>query len=117
MKFNPKPEVYNTLKSLGYTCIQGDQATFKTEQIPAITFSVGSKSARYELDKTPSAYDVEIIVDVWANESTTASRIADEAEEAMREKDYLLTFSSDIPSPEGCLYHTNLRFAAVKIPK
>ena len=114
MTFNPKPEIYAKLRTLGYNCIQGSQETFKS--VPAITFSIADKSARYELDKTPSAYDIEATVDVWANDSVTTSRIAEEVETAMRDIDYLLTFSSDVASPEGCLTHTTMRFSAVKTP-
>ena len=114
MTYNPKPEIYAKLKSLGYACIQGNQETFT--KVPAITFTLGNKSARYELDKNPSAYDVEVVVDVWANDSVTASGIVDEVEAAMLDIDYLLTYSTDVPAPDGCLYHTNLRFSAIKEP-
>lgn len=114
MSFNPKPEIFKALKALGYTCLQGSQGTYP--KAPAITFTIGDKSARYELDNTPSAYDVETVVDVWANDSVTTSRIADEVEVAMRGIDYRLTYSADVAAPEGTLFHTNLRFAAVKIP-
>lgn len=112
--FNPKPEIFTALKALGYTCLQGSQETFS--KVPAITFSIGDKSARYELDNTPSAYDVEVVVDVWANDSVTTSRIANEVEVAMRGIDYRLTYSADVAAPEGTLCHTSLRFAAVKLP-
>lgn len=113
MTFNPKPEIYATLHALGYTCLQGSQETFKS--VPAITFSIADKSARYELDGQPSAYDVDVTVDIWANDSVTTSRIAGEVETAMRDIDYLLTFSSDVAAPEGCLTHTTMRFSAVKV--
>ena len=116
MTFNPKPEIFAKLNSLGYSCKQGFQETFLKTEVPAITFTIGDKSARSELDGTPSAYDIEAIVDIWANDSVTASRIAGEVEAAMLDIEYLLTYSADVAAPEGCLNHMNLRFSAVKIP-
>lgn len=110
--YNPKKEIYQILSSLGYACSQGNQATFK--EVPAITFTIGSNQPRYDLSKAVTASDIEVVVDVWANESVTTSRIASEAEAAMREHDYLLSFSSDIPAPEGCLHHYQMRFGGIK---
>lgn len=115
--YNPKPEVYETLKALGYSCSQGRQAVFEEDKLPAITFTLGNKTGRYELDKTARAYDVEVVVDVWGNESAVVSRVAGEAEAAMLEIDYLLTYCADIPpdlETEGSLYHIQMRFGAIK---
>lgn len=111
--YNPKTEVYNKLKALGYTCIQGNQATFT--QVPAITFNVADNVPRYGIDKEISSSEVEIIVDIWTNDSVTGSSVAQQVEAAMREIDYLLTYSADIPYPEGSLYHIQMRFGAIKI--
>lgn len=110
--YNPKTEVFAKLKTLGYTCVQGSQAVFNS--VPTITFSVGDNVPRYTLNKEISASDIEIVVDIWANDSVSASSVAKKVELAMREIDYLLTYSADIPFPEGSLYHTQMRFGAVK---
>ena len=118
--FNPKPEVFKALKKLGYYCSQGRQAVFEKNNLPAITFTVGNNVPNYCIDKEVASSDVEIVVDVWANESAIASRIAGEAEAAMREIDYLQTYCADIPpdlETEGSLYHIQLRFDAVKVKR
>ncbi len=110
--YQPKSDVYKKLSSLGYSCTQGSQAVLN--ETPAITFRIGDNTPRYDLDKEITAQDIEVIVDVFADDSVTLSRITSEVEAAMREIDYLLTFSTDVPSPEGALFHANCRFRAVK---
>lgn len=110
--FNPKTEVYSTLSSLGYACTQGSQDVFN--EVPAITFSVTGNEPIYDLGKHIDGSNVEITVDIWANDSVTASSIAKEAEVAMRNIDYLLTYLADVPSPQGALYHINMRFDGIK---
>jgi hypothetical protein len=110
--FNPKPEIYAKLSSLGYACVQGAQETFT--ETPAITFRLGDNSPRYTLDNQIAAQDVEVIVDVFADDSVTLSRIVGEVESAMREIFYRLSYQTDVPSPKGALYHANCRFAAIK---
>lgn len=110
--YNPKTEVYNALKALGYACSQGNQAVFN--KVPAITFTVSDNTPRYDLDSDVSASDITVTVDVWGDDSVTVSRIASEAEAAMRKINYLLTNSLDAPAPEGCLHHYQLRFSGVK---
>ena len=110
--YNPKKEVYTALKALGYSCIQGSQAVFNN--VPAITFNIGDNVPTYDLEKDIAKFDVEMNVDVWADDSVTASRVAKEVEMAMRGIDYLLTYLADIPSPEGALYHIAMRYDAIK---
>ena len=110
--FSPKSEIFSKLKSLGYACSQGSQAVFN--ETPAITFRIGDNSPRYTLENEISVQDVEAIVDIFADESVIASGILTEVEKAMREIGYRLTYSADVPSPEGALHHTNCRFAAIK---
>lgn len=114
--FNPKTEIFQALSaiSLDYTVMQGTQAEFNST--PAITYWIGDNSPEYDLSKAIAKQDIEVVVDVFADDSITVSRIVGEVEAAMREIDYLLTTSTDVPNPEGALYHANLRFSAVKIP-
>lgn len=108
----PKAEVYAKLNSLGYACSQNSQAIFN--DVPAITFYVGDNSPSYTLDNEIGVSNVQMIVDVWADDSVTASSVVEEVESAMREIGYLLSYSADVPTPEGALYHVNLRFDAIK---
>lgn len=106
----PKPQVYEALKALGYYCHQGAQAVFADDEVPAITFRVDNNSANLDLDNEIASQDIEVVIDVWADDSPTASKILSETEEAMRKIGYRLSYSADVPSPEGSLAHINCRF-------
>ena len=110
--FMPKKEVYNALKALGYSCSQGSQPVFN--KTPAITFYISDNAPTYDLDKYIVGQEVEITVDIWADDSVTTTNVAKQAEVAMREIDYLLTYQADIPRPEGALYHIQMRFVGIK---
>jgi len=110
--YNPKKDVFKALNALGYSCIQGNQSVFN--KTPAITFYISDNHPQYDLDKAIVANLAEMTVDVWGDDSVTTSRVASEAEQAMREIDYLLTYQADIPRPEGALYHIQMRFEAIK---
>lgn len=110
--FNPKKEIYSVLNSLGYSCTQGSQAVFNS--VPAVTFRIGDNVPQYDLDKEILGSNIEVVVDVFANDSVKASSVAKEVEIAMRSIDYLLTYLADVPSPEGSLYHINMRFDGIK---
>lgn len=110
--YMPKEEVYTALNALGYSCTQGSQSVFN--ETPAITFYISDNSPTYDLDKKIVGQEVEMTVDVWGDDSVTTTSVAQEAEDAMREIDYLLTYLADIPSPEGALYHIQMRFVGIK---
>lgn len=106
----PKSDVYNSLKSLNYYVSQSQPSTFN--ELPAIIFSVGNNSITYDLDNNIGTQDIEVIVDIWAEDSVTASKVLSEVEQTMRLQNYRMSFSSDIPNT-GNLYHINCRFQKV----
>lgn len=112
--FLPKSEIYEALKALGYYCLQGAQATFNDDQIPAITLRIDNNSINLDLDNDISSQDITVTVDIWADDSNTASKILSQAEEAMRAVGYRMTYSADIPSPKGALFHIQCRFSGIK---
>jgi len=107
----PKAEIFSALAALGYECRQGSQAVFANP--PAITFYVANNSVDLDLDNEISSQEVTVVVDIFADDSPTASRILSEVEIAMRNLGYRLSFSADVPSPEGALYHITTRFDGV----
>lgn len=111
--FLPKTQIYNALKELGYYCHQGSQAVFSDNEVPAITFRIDNNSVNLDLDKDIRSQDIQAVVDIWADDSLTASEILSKVEEAMRGIDYQMTYSADVPSPEGCLFHIQCRFSTV----
>lgn len=103
----PKSDIYNSLKELNYYVSQTQPPTFN--ELPALIFSVGNNSVEYGLDNEILSQDLEIQIDIWAEESVTASRILSEVEEKMRLNLYKMSFSNDVPNT-GNLYHIVCRF-------
>ena len=104
----PKADIFNSLKTLGYPVTQTQPATFT--DLPAITFSVGNNAVSADLDGNISSQDIEVQIDVWAEDSVTASTVLSQVEELMRSNLYIMSFSNDVPNA-GNLYHTVCRFA------
>lgn len=113
MMYIPKTQIYDKLKALGYYCHQGAQAVFADEEVPAITFRIDNNSVNLDLDNNIASQDIEVVIDIWADDSPTASSILSKVEEAMRSIGYRLTYSADVPSPDGCLFHHNCRFVTI----
>lgn len=104
----PKADIYNSLKTLPYYVSQTQPPIFN--ELPAIIFSVGNNSVSTDLDGDISSQDIEIQIDIWAEDSVTASTILSQVEKLMRSNLYIMSFSNDVPNV-GNLYHTVCRFA------
>ena len=104
----PKTDVYNSLKALPYYVSQTQPAIFT--DLPAIIFSVGNNAITTDLDGNIASQDVEIQVDIWAEDSVTASTILSQVEEIMRSNLYNMSYSNDVPNVSN-LYHIVCRFA------
>ena len=98
----PKSDVYNSLKQLNYYVSQTQPATFN--ELPAIIFSVGNNALDYDLDNNIISQDLEIVIDIWAEDSVTASKVLSQVEEIMRKNLYKMSYSNDVPN-NGNLYH------------
>lgn len=106
----PKSDVYNSLKQLNYYVSQTQPATFN--ELPAIIFSVGNNSLDYDLDNNIISQDLEIVIDIWAEDSVTASKVLSQVEEIMRKNLYKMSYSNDVPN-NGNLYHILNRFTKI----
>lgn len=106
----PKSDVYNILKSISsnYYVSQTQPATFN--ELPAIIFSVGDNAINTDLDNNILSQDIEVIVDIWAEDSITASNVLSLVEDKMRINLWRMSYSSDVPNT-GNLYHINTRFS------
>lgn len=104
----PKTDVYSSLRTLNYYVSQTMPAVFT--DLPAITFSVGNNAVSADLDGAIVSQDVEITLDIWAEDSVTASTVLSQVEELMRSNLYILSFSNDVPNA-GNLHHIACRFA------
>ena len=104
----PKADVYNSLKTLPYYVSQTQPPIFN--ELPAIIFSVSNNGVSADLDGEISSQDIEIQIDIWAEDSVEASTILSQVEELMRSNLYIMSFSNDVPNVSN-LYHTVCRFA------
>lgn len=103
----PKSDIYNSLKQLNYYVAQTQPIEFN--DLPAIIFRVGNNSINADLDNNIVSQDIEVIVDIWAEDSVTASKVLSEVEQIMRINYYNMSYSSDVPN-SGNLFHINNRF-------
>lgn len=103
----PKSDIYSSLKKLDYYVSQTQPPTFN--ELPAIIFNVGNNTLNYDLDNNIISQDLEIIVDIWAEDSVTASKVLSQVEEIMRLNLYNMSYSNDVPN-NGNLYHISNRF-------
>lgn len=104
----PKTDVYNSLKELPYHVSQTQPAIFT--DLPAIIFSVGNNAVYTDLDGEIASQDIEIQIDIWAEDSVTASTVLSQVEEIMRSNLYIMSFSNDVPNVSN-LHHIVSRFA------
>ena len=104
----PKTDVYNSLKELPYHVSQTQPAIFT--DLPAVIFCVGNNSVSTDLDNNIISQDIEIQIDIWAEDSVTASTVLSQVEEKMRSNLYIMSFSNDVPNVSN-LYHIVSRFA------
>jgi hypothetical protein len=104
----PKADVYDSLKALPYFVSQTQPAIFN--DLPAIIFSVGNNGVSVDLDGDIASQDIEIQIDIWAEDSVTASTVLSQVEEIMRSNFYIMSFSNDVPNVSN-LYHIVNRFA------
>lgn len=110
--YTPKEDVYSALQGLNITILQGAQEVFT--KTPAITFLVSDNSIELDLNNEISSQELTIVLDIWTESSIEASELLQKTERIMRELGYRLSYSADIPRPEGALHHINCRFEAVK---
>lgn len=103
----PKSDIYNSLKKLNYFVSQTQPPVFN--ELPAIIFIVGNNSINVDLDNEIVSQDLEIQIDIWAEDSVTASTVLFQVEEIMRQNLYKMSFSNDVPN-NGNLYHIVNRF-------
>lgn len=106
----PKTDVYNSLKALPYDVTQTQPAVFTN--LPAIVFNVGNNAISTDLDGEISSQDIEIQIDIWAEDSVTTSTVLSQVEEIMRSNLYIMSFSNDVPNVSN-LYHIVCRFSKV----
>ena len=108
----PKTDIYNSLKSIDNTYFVSQTQPPTFNDLPAIIFRVGNNDVNLDLNNTIISQDIEIIIDIWAETSVTASQVLSQVEAKMRQIGYKMSYSSDIPNT-GNLFHINNRFTTI----
>lgn len=106
--FKPKEEVYKILSELPYWVSQREPE--KVVELPSIIFKCANNTVNPDLDNEILTQDLTIIIDIYAQMSSEATKVLEEVESKMRENLYRMTFSSDeVPSRKG-ISRINARF-------
>ena len=108
----PKEDIFKKLQETGVTVLQSAQETYPNP--PAITFSISDNATELDLENEVSSQSIIAIVDIWTDTSMEASALLNASEILMRELGYRLTYSADVPRPEGALHHINCRFETTR---
>lgn len=111
-----KQEVYNLLKEIapqGVTVRQSSQGVDSI--LPALTFSALNIANNRDLDGEIISRDVSVQIDVWADNSPQASSLEAIVEEAMRQADWGMSGSQDVPDSNPKVYHKMLTFDTIKV--
>ena len=106
----PKSDIYNSLKKLNYFVSQTQPPTFN--DLPAIIFKVGNNAINTDLDNEILSQNLEMQIDIWAEDSITASTVLSQVEETMRSNLYKMSYSNDVPNV-GNLFHIVSRFTKI----
>ena len=111
--YNPKREIYSKLCEInGIDVSQSSQNVFNS--VPAVTYRIEGNAAEYYLENEIASQRIYCVIDIWTDESTTASTLLAQVEAKMRELKYRLNNALDVPSPEGALYHINATFVGLR---
>ena len=108
----PKQDIYEKLQETGVKVLQGAQEIYPKP--PAITFSISDNSTELDLDNEIASQAIIASVDIWTDTSLEASALLNACEILMRELGYKMTYSADVPRPEGALHHINCRFETTR---
>lgn len=111
-----KEEVYNLLKDIapeGVTVRQSSQGVDSV--LPALTFSALNIANTRDLDGNIIKREVSVQVDIWADNSPETSTLESLVEEAMREAEWGMSGSQDVPDSNPEVYHKMLTFDTIKV--
>lgn len=111
-----KTEIYALLQAAaptGVTVRQSSQGVAAV--IPAITFMGLNIANNRDLSGAIYSREVSVQIDVWANDSPTASSLEDTVEEAMRAAGWGMSGSQDIADSDPAIYHKMLTFDTIKV--
>jgi len=105
----PKKDIRDLLLTLTPNVMQTSQYVFT--QFPTLTFEVLNNSTSLDLGNEILYQDITVKIDIWAEDSITASDMLAKVEKAMRtDLRFRLEFSGDVPNPDKSIFHITTRF-------
>lgn len=108
----PKEDIRKALLETGVNVLQSAQEVIN--EPPAITFSISDNSTELDLNNEIASQSIIVSVDIWTESSMEASALQSASEILMRKIGYVMTYSADVPFPEGALHHINCRFETTR---
>lgn len=111
----PNVDIYNQLNTISGVASVGRTNQNVFVDFPALTYMVVQNQIERDLDNEIAGQTIEVVVDIWSETSVGASDLLVEVEAKMRELDYTLTFSGDVPNPNEDIYHMTSRFRRVNV--
>lgn len=114
----PNTIVYEKLKEL--VTSQDVQSVGKPNRnvfsaFPAVTYMIANNSVTRDLDNEIASQNIEVVIDIYDDKSVHATDVLVLVEAKMRELDYSLIFSADVPNPTEDIYHITARFQAMNV--
>lgn len=104
-----KATVYNALSTItGVKVILSTQST--PAVFPTVAYAVSDNQNTVDLDGNHVAQLTEIVIDVFAKSSTSASTTIGKADDKLRAIGFHMTFMADVPDPDAEIYHINARY-------
>lgn len=111
----PNQAVYTKLLEINDVDHVGKANNNVFTSFPAITYMVVNNSLERDLENTIASQLFEVVIDIWTDKSVRASDLLVEVEAKMRELDYNLDFSGDVPNPDKNIYHITSRFRRANV--
>lgn len=103
----PKKDIYKLLKELNVGVSQSQPTEFNA--LPYINFTITSNDIETDLNNEILYQNIEVQIDIWADNSIEASDLLGKVEEKMRKELYVLNYSADVPNI-GNIFHIVSRF-------
>ena len=107
----------NTIKATVYgalSTIAGVKVILSTQSTPAVfptvAYAVSDNRNTISLEGEHLTQNAEIVIDVFAKSSTSASATLAKVDSKMIAIGWYQTFMQDVPDPDAEIYHINARY-------
>lgn len=110
--YNPRPDIVNWLKNEGINIVKQSQNVFN--ELPTVTYYLASQNNQLSLDNKIVNSTIAIQIDIWTDTGPKGSEILTQIEGILRQKNYNLVFSSDLPNIDSEVNHITARFETQK---